>query len=1147
MQRDTNSNGSRHSAAVHASPVASLELAIRHAPSAGVILSAEGGALLAANTLARQLLDIHEAAPGPTLTSPHGSDLLRAASESLGTGRPAWFGVEADVIEVRATRANDLVVAWLDSSRTALAARLRPNLEDALHSAGIGFWDYDVDNDQMLWDAQCFALFGRDPTLGPPNRSEFAAHLHPEDHERVDRAFREAAARTGAQAIVFRVLLPNGWTRYIDARAELVRRPGVRSRRLVGLMFDVTGSREADAAHRRLNDRLAALSEAAGVGIWSFDLASGHVEWNAQMYEMFGRRPTDPPLSLSESLQRVDEPDREQLQQELLAVIEQGGTLDREVRTTAADGVVRWLYMRGQREGSAPGAPLVGICLDVTPTRAAIARNAELAERLRLATEAARVGIWDIDVRRGRGFWTEQMYALYGVPIDEQPYTYEQWLQHVHPRDQGRVAAAAHRLFVEGETFEQEICIVRRDGSTRDVYSVAVALRDGHGSVARVLGTNIDISELRRAERRAGAALERLEIATRSARLGVSDWTPDTSAEGVEFDAELCALYGLSPGTRLTLPQWLDRLHPEDRARVALEWRRILDNQFEARFEYRIVRPDGVMRDVLTHARALRDTKGRAVRVLRTDQDVTELRAAERAAQASEKRLRLAKDAAHLGLWKLDVDSGHLEWDPQTYELHGAQANDRRPPHEIFRASVHAEDRAPIDAATLRAAAGQGMLDTRYRVVHLDGSVHHVATRADLSDAGPPRQLIGVSWEVTESVEAEAAQRARETAERANRAKSEFVARMSHALRTPLNAILGFSQLLERDHVDSLSDVQRERVERIRGAGYNLLNLVNDVLDLSRIEAGTMTLTVEVVELAPLLNSTLEALAATAAEREVALSAVIEPDAPSRVWGDRTRLGQVLANLIANAIKYNRHGGRVDIVARRASLEVAQIVVRDTGVGMTDAQVKELFRPFNRAGRPAGENEGSGLGLAVAARLVEQMHGTVHVTSMQGVGSEFCVALREVLGGGEPPEVRVGSVRPLAIREDVRGSVLYIEDNPVNSLLVEQLLHSRPNVRLYKAPDGATGLVLAAASRPELILIDLRLPDMDGVQVLRRLRAQPDTAHIACVALSANVSPRESERAQAAGFEHYWIKPLDAAEFLAGVDALLGAGRRTAS
>jgi PAS domain S-box-containing protein len=1141
MQRDSNSNDERLPAVAVAPAAGPLELALQHSPSAGLILALETGALQAANAPARQLLNVRELQPAGSLASPHQPELLRATRESIASGRAAWFGIEGDVIEVRADRAGDAIVVWLDSPRTALAGRLRPHLEDALHSAGIGFWEYDLDNDQMLWDVQCFALFGRDPTLGPPNRDELMTHVHPEDRERVDRAFREAGGRTGTQGIVFRVVLPNGWTRHIDSRAELARRPGLRVRRLVGLVFDVTGPREADAANRRLNDRLAALSGAAGVGVWSLNLAEGRGEWNAQMYPMFGRTPLEPPLLFSECMQRVDEGDREQLQQDLLRVIEHGGILDREFRVTGDDGAQRWLYVRGQRERSSPGSPLVGMCLDVTPTRAVIARNAELAERLRLATEAAGVGIWDVDLRLGRSFWTEQMYALYGIPVHEAPYGFEQWLQHVHPRDQARTAAAAHRLFVEGVPFEQEICIIRRDGATRDIVCVAVALRDSHGKVARVLGTNIDVSELRRAERRAGAALERLQIATESARLGVSDWTLGVGDDCVELDAQMCALYGFAPDTCITRQQWLDCLHPEDRARVALEWGRLLDRQTEGRFEFRIVRPDGSIRDVLTHARALRDANGRVVRVLRTDQDVTELRAAERAAQASAKRLQLAKDAAHLGLWKLEVESGHLDWDQQTYALHGVEPHDPRRPLEIFHASVHAEDRARIDAELLRAASGHGMLDTRYRVVHPDGSIHHVATRADRSEAGPPRQLIGVSWEVTASVEAEAAQRARETAERANRAKSEFVARMSHALRTPLNAMLGFTQLLERDRADPLSDAQRDRVERIRTAGFHLLNLVNDVLDLSRIEAGAMSVTVEVVELGPLIAETLDGLAPAAAACDVALAVEIAADAPRRVWADRTRLRQVFANLVANAIRYNRHGGRVNVVVRRASAEVAQIVVRDTGIGMSESQVQTLFTPFNRARRPSAEGDGSGLGLAVAARLVEQMHGTLHVASMQGIGSEFCVALREVPGGTGPREIGADSVSALFVREDVRGSVLYIEDNPVNSLLVEQLLHSRPNVRLYKAPDGTTGLVLAAASRPDLILIDFRLPDMDGLEVLRKLRRQPETADTPCVAVSAHALPDEMQQARAGGFEHYWIKPLDAADFIAGIDALLGA------
>src|SRR5262249_1286395 len=204
-----------------------------------------------------------------------------------------------------------------------------------------------------------------------------------------------------------------------------------------------------------------------------------------------------------------------------------------------------WLYVRGQRENATAASSIVGMCLDVSPTRAAMAHNADLAERLRLATDAAGVGIWETDLRTGNAIWTEQMYALYRVPQNEPPLRFEQWLQCVHPADQARAAAAAHRLFVEGVPFDDEFRIVLRDGSARNVVWVAIAVRDTHGKVTRVLGTNIDVSDLRQAERNAAAALERLEIATDSARLGVVDWTPEAGDAGVEADAQMCSLYGL--------------------------------------------------------------------------------------------------------------------------------------------------------------------------------------------------------------------------------------------------------------------------------------------------------------------------------------------------------------------------------------------------------------------------------------------------------------------------------------------------------------------------------------------------------------------------------------------------------------------------
>ncbi len=499
-------------------------------------------------------------------------------------------------------------------------------------------------------------------------------------------------------------------------------------------------------------------------------------------------------------------------------------------------------------------------------------------------------------------------------------------------------------------------------------------------------------------------------------------------------------------------------------------------------------------------------------------------------------------DAAGSAFWQRTLDPPRTRWDAAMYALHGIDPNDTRDPHELFLRMLHRDDRASVEQAWQRILDFDDAVDVEFRIVRGDGQTRALATRAlaERGAGGAPLRVVGVARDVTHLRGRTEAARAQLDADLAQRAKNEFVARMSYELRTPLNAILGFTQLLELDPADAPSAGQRERIERIRASGWHLLNLINEVLDLTRIESGASTVTMDVVALAPLVDDVLAAARTQAEARQVSLTLAHTALAPRAVWADRARLKQVLATLVANAIKHNRHGGSATVALEHADGNSVIIAVRDTGNGLAPKQLEAIFEPFSRLGMQTVEPRGSGVALAVAKRLTAQMRGVLDVRSKPGAGSEFRVRLHEAMVARAADAARPApSPTLLALREDVSGAILYIEDNPLNSLLVEQLLHSRPNVRLYNAADGATGLVLAAACRPDLVLVDMRLPDMEGLELLARLRAQAETAQVACVALSANAMPDDVQRALDQGFARYWTKPFDAQVFLAGVDEFL--------
>ena len=381
--------------------------------------------------------------------------------------------------------------------------------------------------------------------------------------------------------------------------------------------------------------------------------------------------------------------------------------------------------------------------------------------------------------------------------------------------------------------------------------------------------------------------------------------------------------------------------------------------------------------------------------------------------------------------------------------------------------------------------------------------------------------------------------RAKLVAEKANLAKSEFLSSMSHELRSPLNAILGFAQLIESSTPPPLPS-QKESVDQILQAGWYLLELINEILDLSLIESGKLSLSLEPIALDEVLSDCRAMIEPQAQQHAIRLQ-FPAADGHHFVRADRTRLKQIFINLLSNAIKYNRDGGMVEVSCSVLESGRIRISFRDTGEGLTAEKRGQLFQPFNRLGQESGVEEGTGIGLVVSKRLAELMAGEIGVESTVGVGSVFWVDMNSTPG----PDMSFDAAHPVATvaaetpNDAQIYTLLYVEDNPANLMLIEKLIERRPDIRLLSAKDGNSGIEIARAEKPDVILMDINLPGISGITALRILGQDPATARIPVIALSANAMPRDIEKGLDAGFFHYLTKPVRVSQFLETLDAAL--------
>ena len=566
----------------------------------------------------------------------------------------------------------------------------------------------------------------------------------------------------------------------------------------------------------------------------------------------------------------------------------------------------------------------------------------------------------------------------------------------------------------------------------------------------------------------------------------------------------------------------------------------LLDGTARYTGDKRYVHKNGEVLWVSRTASIIRDEHGEPQHFLLMVEDISERKASEAALEASRRQLQIALDANQLimdnsqdVICTVSADGRFLSVNAACEELWGykpAELVGRRYIDLVFEA-----DRPDTEAGVKGLLAGGKVTDFVNRYVRKDGTLVDVLWSATWS--AKDRIMFCVAHDVTDRARIEKELRdAKEEADRANHAKSDFLSRMSHELRTPLNSILGFGQLLDRQ---SPTETQRPRIRYILSAGRHLLNLINEVLDISRIEAGTLQLSVEPVCLEEAIGEALDLMRPLAAERTIALTAHCSLDNTTYVLADRQRLKQVLLNLLSNAVKYTAVQGSVTISFDQSGTDLTRISVRDTGAGIPVEKLARLFTPFDRLGAEQSAVEGTGLGLALCQRLVQAMHGLIGVNSTLGNGSTFWLDLPQSKSPLQTlADCRSGSASDPQISHDSRR-ILYIEDNFSNVTLVDQMLAERPAVELMTAMQGRVGLELARQHSPDLILLDLHLPDVPGWQVLAQLKADQLTREIPVVIISADATAPQIKRLLSSGARAYLTKPIDIVEFFRVIDEVL--------
>ena len=996
------------------------------------------------------------------------------------------------------------------------------------------------------------------PAEGAISIGDWVQRVKTEDLDELqDTVARAASVREPDFDSDYRIVLPEGDVRWISVHGTLIYDDAGLPIRMLGVTQDISQRKQAEALLTESRQRLELATESAQIGIWDWNVATNTMLWDAQMFALYGIRAQDFSGAYDAWQHGLHPEDRDQGEAEISLALDGSRDFHTQFRVVWPGGEVRHIEAHAvvQRASDGSAFRMTGVNWDITERKQAEAamQEAEREQRhlaMRLEVERARlteaqalakVGSWELDLVTNALTWSDENHRIFGSNPAQFQGSYQAFLENVHPDDRAAVNEAFLASVINQTPYAIDHRIRLDDGRIKFVHEQCRTFYDEEGRPIRSIGTTQDITTRKEAE----AERDRIESALRQSEQrfrGVVDKVEslvihDQEGRLIDVNQNACDSLGYTRDEllRLRVPDYELRY---EQAKIARLWEQMAAGEISTLIVDGLhQRKDGSTFPVEVRV-GLMETDGRPLMVA-VARDVTDRKLAE------EERDRFF--TLSLDMLAIIGSDGYIKRLNPAFEstLGYSEAELMAKPFLEF---VHPDD-IPATLAQMAILDGgnQGVgFENRY--VCRDGSYKWLRWMtapygglwyAVAHDVTAIKQAEAALHQANDDLERRVAERttqlenshlemsiAKEEAERANAAKSEFLSRMSHELRTPMNSILGFTQIME---MDEPTEKQSVRLGHIMRSGQHLLKLINEVLDTARVESGRLELSTEPVSLSKTLQTAAEMIRPLCQPRDQRLICDWAAWESLYVKADQQRLSQVMINLLSNAAKFNRDGGVILVQCQQCAEGRLRVSISDSGGGISAGQIEKLFQPFERLEADRGPIEGTGLGLSLSKRLIELMGGTIGVESVVGTGSTFWVELPLADG----PLQAIQSLPPRSLSPLIGSfTLLCIEDNPANLQVIEHILLSQPQYQLLSARSGTEGLEIARSNHPSLILLDLHLPDLPGSEVLSRLQNDPETRDIPVVIVSADATVIQIRRLRAAGAAEYLTKPINVDLFL---------------